>query len=350
MPILLVPPTQVVPFDSDRLVQHRKQMEDFRAQVIALWNPQQKEEVKTGAFRGARTYEWSGSQDALLQTYFVYPSETSERRGEVARMALLFRKENCQLLGSTLIWGSDWSKDLPQGIPSRELVSLKDASGRTFQPAKSPIRLSIDAHGYWSHAMAWISEAWLGEKLAAQGLVVQSDLSGLACFRDTGTTNRPAEGARGHRQLKIVLEGKRPKQPSRWPLMEGRFAVVSLPLNGKRQEQKFKLEAQAAYQPEVIAEQSSTVLSAALHNLEEKKIRVSQRKGLFATVDRGIAFGLKIGMHVNGPDGAQLHVIRFEKSTDQEDAAILLIRKDSKSKPLAEGALLEIDATQFPKK
>jgi hypothetical protein len=55
-------------------------------------------------------------------------------------------------------------------------------------------------------------------------------------------------------------------------------------------------------------------------------------------------------MHLVGPDGAKLHVIRFDNKSGLEDAAILLIRADSKEKPLAEGSNLQLDPTIFPAK
>lgn len=381
MPVLFVPPTQVIPYDAERLVEQRKGMDEFRAQAVALWQTKPQDEIKTGGLRRSRFYEWNEPFDAILQTYFIYPTGIVQRGGEVARMALLFKKDSCQVLGSALVWGSEWAKSLPAGETQNELGKLKEAASRKFTNTKSPLRLSTDGSGYWDTALAWISEAYVGEKLAAEGLTVHSDLSGLACAASskltlpgakpaadaspsssvspspTPTATTPAGGSsveanaplkRGHRQVRIVLRGTQPKQPERWPLVEGKVSVLALPFNSSIAAVKPLDLKREIFIPKNLAAAISTQLQPAVHDLSEKEIKIASRQGRFVTVERGLAYGLRIGMHLVGPDGAQLHVIRFDNKIGAADAAILLIRKESKEKPLAEGALLRVDPTQFP--
>ncbi|MEY4066590.1 MAG: hypothetical protein RIR26_2798 [Pseudomonadota bacterium] len=367
MPILFAPPVQVVPFDAERGVEHRKAMEDFRAQVLSLWQTTSKEEIKQGGFRGARILEWNRDFDAVVKTYFVFSSASQGRRGEVARIASLFRKDNCQLLGSVTVWGSEWTNSLPPETDKTELTLLKNAPARSFTPRKSPVRLSTEGQGYWGSAMAWIGESQLGEKLASEGIVVHSDLSGLGCFREvtkpaseqpasqpdkaetaTSSAPDPAASKRAHRQLKIVLSGQQGKPPSVWPLTQGHFSILSLPFNELAGKQKQETIALAPFAPTALARTIAPKLLPLLHSLEEKNIVVSQREGRFVTVERGLAFGLRIGMHLVGPDGARLHVIRFATQSGLEDAAILLIRTESKTTPLAAGAQLQLDPAVYP--
>lgn len=371
MPVLLVPPTQVVPYDAERIVRHRKAMDEFRAGVANLWNASPGEEIKYGAFRRARNYSWSESYDALLQTYFVFPSPSKANDTELARVAVLFRKDTCQMLGSRVIWGANWSSSLPAGVTSADLNSFKSVSSRSFDQRKSPIRLSLETSGYWAPALAWISEAFIGEQMASESMIVHSDLSGLACFRenqqktpnsaagkdqkeekkdakDTASNLSDAALKRGHRQLKLRLAGIPQKSPIKWPNVSGQMTVFSLPFNSKRKSVEVSKEKQVAYNPITLAGLAREQIQEHLHELKDKTIKVSKREGKFVTVERGIAYGLKIGMHLTGPQGATLHVIRFDSSTQFDDAAILLIRKESSDKPLAAGAVLEIDPKQYP--
>ena len=371
MPVLFVPPTQVVPFDAERFSEQKKVMDDFRLQAVALWQGQAKEEIKTGVFRGGRTFEWNFPFDALLQTFFIYPSTSTQRLGEVARVAALFRKDNCQLLGSAVVWGSEWSKLLPSDIARDEFSKLKETPSRDFSKSRSPLRLNVDGRAFWGTTMAWITEAYLGDRLAAEGLVVHSDLSGLACFRtiaekitatpnSANSTERESKAKdekrgddvpplkRGHRQVRVILEGVKAKEPLRWPSAKGLFSYISLPLNNKPKNGSQEVIKESQFSPSVLSKQISDQLKTLLHDLGDRNIRIAKREGRFVTVERGLAYGLRIGMHLVGPDGAKLHVIRFDNKSGFEDAAILLIRADSKGKPLAEGSNLQLDPTIFP--
>lgn len=380
MALLFVPPTQVIPFDAERMAEQRKVMDDFRSQAIALWQTTPKEDIKSGAFRGGKTYEWSEGFDGLLQTFFVFPSTTTKRTGEVARIAALFKKENCQILGSVVVWGTEWTKSLPDSLGKQELSQLKEASARRFDEVKSPLRLSLEGRGYWSKTIAWISDSVLGEMFAKEGLVVHSDLAGLACFKaitektadvadkkdsqmNTSSGNeqslqkeglKPGSSApewrRGHRQIKVIIDGKKPREPLRWPSIDGSFSLISLPLNETAKSGQRERIVEAPFSPAQIGAKVSEKLKPSLHKMNDKEIRISKREGRFVTVERGLAFGLRIGMHLVGPDGAKLHVIRYDNKNSFEDAAILLIRIDSKSKPLSEGAILQIDQAVYPVK
>jgi hypothetical protein len=367
MPLLFAPPVQVVPFDAERGVEHRKAMEDFRAQVLALWQTNPKEEITQGGFRGSRIMEWNGSFDAVVKTYFVFPMPAQGRRGEVARIASLFRKDSCQMLGSVTVWGSEWTNSLPANIEKMDWTRLKDAPARTFSPRKSPVRISSDGQGYWGSAMAWIGESHLSEKLASEGVIVHSDLSGIGCFREsaqpiqgkrsdeqekTETSSSaavpPANAKRAHRQLKVVLSGAAGKPPSVWPTVQGYFSILSLPFNEPSLKQKKESISPAPFAPPSLAQTMASQIVPLLHSLDEKNILISKRDGKFVTVERGLAYGLRIGMHLVGPDGARLHVIRFATRSGLEDAAILLIRKDSNATPLAAGAQLQLDPAVYP--
>ncbi len=373
MPVLLVPPTQVVPYDAERMMRQRQAMDEFRANVVKLWDATPGEEVKFGAFRRARNYSWNESFDGLLQTYFIFPAAGKVTDKELARVVVLFRKDNCQMLGSRVIWGFDWSSSLPSGMKRQELSELKAASARKFESPQSPIRLSVETFGYWGQSMAWLTEAVVGERLSAAGFSVHSDLSGLACFRESLNSaqqpnqpnSQPSAAAKqpqpnqsqdfslkkGHRQIKIRLDGVKPKSPQKWAEVGGQMKILTLPFNAQRKSIPLvdEKQKQTLFDPEKIAERAASEIATHMQQLKDRQIKVLRRSGRFVTVDRGIAYGLKIGMHLSGPDGAQLHVIRFEPSADNDDAAILLIRKESAQQPLAAGAVLQIDQTQYPK-
>jgi hypothetical protein len=370
MPVLLVPQTQVIPYDAERVMRRRKDMDEFRAGVVKLWNATGAGETKFGAFRNSRNYSWNENFDGLLQTYFIFPNAGKSSDSELARIAVLFRKENCQMLGSRVVWGSEWSSVLPQGIQKQDLLGLRDASSRKYDQPKSPVRLSIESFGYWGPSMSWLTEAVAGERLSAEGFIVHSDLSGLACFREnpdpekTGgqASNQSGTAAKqispiekpdsfplkkGHRQVKIRLTGTKPKAPDNWATVSGRIQLLTLPFNPVRKSAEISPAGQP-FNPDKLAQTVSAEIASYVQPLKESEIKVTRREGRFVTVDRGFAYGLKIGMHLTGPDGSRLHVVRFESVPDTDDAAILLIRKESPQKPLAGGAVLQIDKTQYP--
>ncbi|MFZ9519706.1 MAG: hypothetical protein ACO3A4_04445 [Silvanigrellaceae bacterium] len=362
MPLLFVPPTQVIPYEAERLVKHQKVMSEFRAGLVKLWNASPGEEIKVGAFRNSRFYDWQESFDGLLQTYFVFPGGSKFDSGELARIAVLIRKDSCQLLGSNIVWGSEWSATLPSGLAGQDANRLKEAAARKFDNLRSPVRLSLETFGYWGPALAWLSESALAEKLSSDGLVVHSDLSGLACFKEIKKSDKKGEASpakqndvgvvlkKGHRQVKVRLQGLRPKEPQKWPMMSGKIGFIALPFNSTLKARELSTEKPEPFHPERIAGMVSQELSSMVHSLTEKNIKVIKREGRFVTVDRGLAYGLKIGMHLTGPGGSELHVIRFEPSKSNEDSAILLIRKESNSDPLAAGASLLIDTREYPVK
>jgi hypothetical protein len=362
MPVLFVPPTQVVPYDAERLVRHQKAMDEFRAGVVKMWNANPGEEIKFGAFRRARLYDWQQQFDGLLQTYFIFPGRSKLDSGELARIAVLIRKDTCQLLGSSTAWGSEWSAALPSGLSGMDVAKIKEAATRKFDNLKSPVRLTLETFGFWGPALAWATESSVAEKLSSQGIVVHSDLSGLACFKEIKKSEKQSDTApvkansvepvlkKGHRQVRIRLEGLRPKEPQKWPQVAGKASFIALPFNSSLKSKELFVEKSAPFHPEKIAEIVSQELNSMLHPLSEKNIKISKREGRFVTVERGVAWGLKIGMHLTGPGGSELHVIRFEPSPSVEDSAILLIRKESADAPLATGATLQIDARTFPVK
>lgn len=381
MPVLLMPPPQVIPFDPEKAVFHQKRMDEFRSEIAKLWNATTQEETKFGAFRRARSYAWSESFDGLAQTYFLYPAFAKTNENELAKIAVLFRKDNCQLLGSSVIWGTTWASSLPTELPQLELSQLKSAVTRKTPTGKSPIRLSLDAVGYWNFPLAWLTEAYVSERLAAEGLVVQSDLAGLACYRETRSKSdastlqkdplsqsqtsdkKPTDDSpntasvlpqwkRGHRQVKIKIQGYAPRNPQKWPQISGLINYLSLPLNLSRKVITLaKEKEEIPFHPDKIATQVRDEVRKSVHDvLNEKNIKVSRREGRFVFVERGLAYGLKIGMHLTGPDGAALHVIQFDRSSQFDDAAVLLIRKESPNNPIVEGSPLRVDSTSFPKK
>lgn len=374
MAILVVPPTQVIPFDSERIVRHQQSMDEFRSSLAKQWNATAGDEVKFGSHRRTRDYKWNEPFDGILRTYFVFAGSGKTADTEVARLAVLFRKDTCQMLGSSVVWGADWKNSLPAGVKATETANLAAASGRKFDVRKSPVRLSLETYGYWGSSLAWLSEAFIGEKLSAEGYIVHSDLSGLTCFRQSAPTQSdagesqsvgqkagaekpakpklPEQGApllrRGHRQLRMRLSGIKPNQTQNWPQMSGQLKIFSLPFNTPRKSTELTSGKPEPFNPEKIAALAVEEIRNHIQNLDDKTIKVTRREGRFVTVDRGAAYGLKIGMHLTGPNGSALHVIRFDPAAGSDDAAVLLIRRESSEQPVGEGAVLQIDGTQYP--
>jgi len=366
MPVLMVPPTVSVPFNAEKVVEHRTAMDEFRTELVALWNGTLTDEVKSGAFRRTRLYDWKVPFDGLLQTYFIYPKAQGDRGKELARIAALFKRETCQLLGSVVIWGGDYLPIIPKTEKSETVARLKESIQRGGSSSKSPVRLSSEGHSYWGTSIAWITESFLAERLASQDLIVHSDLSGLACLRARAFTesgkasatssqaatqqSTPSDSTlrRGHRQVRLVLEGSKNSQGQIWPTVKVRYSYIPLPLNIQLNESRGGESPLSEFLPQAIAQSVSQNFESLLHDLNEQSIPIFNRDGRFVVVERGLAFGLRIGMHLEGPQGEKLHVIRFEKSLGLADAAVLLIRSEKKEAPLKKGDQLRIDQSTYP--
>ena len=368
MPVLMVPPTLSIPFNAEKLVEHRPAMDEFRTELAALWNGTLTEEIKAGAFRRTQIYSWQLPFDGLLQTYFIYPKAESSKGKELARIAALFKRDSCQLLGSVVVWGADYLQYIPKTEKSDTLTRLKESAQRGSSASKSPIRLSSDGRSYWGTSIAWITESFLAEQLASKDLIVHSDLSGLACLRartlsDSANENTNSSSElpsklsagtpilrRGHRQVRLVLEGSKTSEGKPWPSVKVRYSYIPLPLNIQLAESRGGELPLSEFSPQKIVQSVDQNLESLLHDLKAASIPVVGRDGRFVTVERGLAFGLRIGMHLVGPQGEKLHVIRFDKSRGLADAAILLIRSEQKDAPLKIGDPLKIDESVYPTK
>jgi hypothetical protein len=362
----MVPPTLSVPFNAEKLVEHRARMDEFRAELISLWNGTLKDEIKTGAFRRTQIFDWQLPYDGLLQTYFIYPKAATSKGQELARIASLFKRETCQLLGSVVIWGTDYVQYIPKAEKSDSVTRLKESAQRLRPSARSPVRLTSEGHSYWGTSLAWITESILGEQLASKDLVVHSDLSGLACLRAKSVSKSVGEDKvssvastskdpafernlrRGHRQVRLVIEGSKASNSQLWPSVKARYTFIPLPLNVQLAERRGGELTSAEFSPRAIGQSIAQNLESMLHDLNEPSIPIINRDGKFVTVERGLAFGLRIGMHLEGPQGEKLHVIRFDKSRGMVDAAILLIRNEKNDSPLKVGDQLKIDESTYP--
>lgn len=368
MPVLMVPPSLSVPFNAEKNVEHRSEMDKFRTELVALWNGTLTDEVKTGAFRRTRMYDWNLPFDGLLQTYFIYPKASNAKGKELARIAALFKRDTCQLLGSVVIWGADYQQYIPKTEKSDPVAQLKESTQRVDSLNQSPVRLTTEGNSYWGTSVAWITESLLAEQLASKKLTVHSDLSGLACLRAQSASDKSEAKAtspeqevprnaettfgarRGHRQVRVILNSSKPAEGQLWPIVNVRYSYIPLPLNVKLAEGRGGELSNSEFAPQLISQSVAQNLEPLLHDLNEQSIQIVSREGRFVTVERGVAFGLRIGMHLEGPQGEKLHVIRFDKRRGLTDAAVLLIRTETKTAPLKQGDLLKVDQTAYPVK
>lgn len=318
----------------------KKQLEELGAQTLL------RKEDK-GAFRGTLLYSWKENFSAILQTTYIVSAGKVQSK-EFARVSSLIRREDCIHLGSKI----EIEGDAPTGTPRSALSknnNLRSVIGRTFETV-SPIRLDTELTGTLATRFAPIYDALMSEDLSAQSLPVNAWTARLACkwapkSIDLGPLKNDYP-ARAHRVLitRLTLSGKE----TDWPKAVG-HAFFHNGIFGEPSKPVFEWKKETPLNPSEFTSIIVTESKNIAHNMKQESFRVLKRDGRWVYLDRGRAYGLQIGMHLLGPNGSELHVIQFNKTTDENpDVAIAFVRKESSSNPVKSGDSVTFDLRPFP--
>lgn len=305
---------------------------------------QQFEETR-GSFLGTRVFAWDNNFSAHLQVTFVTQIGSDTKR-EFLRIVSLVRREDCIHLGSTWETIEPLPKQAPQSLKSK-IVALKEVTSRKFGPS-STLRLDSEFLGAAGSSFAAVFDASVSERLAAEGVAVNTWNTQLACkWQPLGiklVESKFDYPARPHRILrtKLILNGEN------WPQFVGNSTFHN-GVFGEAAKVAFKIEKPQMFEPNILADNLLPIAKQMTHNLTQENFRVLKREGRWVYLDRGRAYGLEIGAHLVGPSGSELHVIQYAKSADENpDLAVAFVRKESAESPVKAGDSIQFDLRSFP--
>ena len=308
-----------------------------------LGNPAETGKSERGAFRGARTFTYSGSDSAVLAVYaLTMPGKIQST--EFIRVAALIRQKDCVLLGST------WQVEMP--LSSTDIPSFLKQTSPTLQSVKSRTpRLSSSfqfkgvAEGSFASRSQVLFDLIGGERMAAKGYAVDSATSRMSCAAAGPVSNAyPAKPHRlviGRFQFLNPIAGAWPQALSRVEWNAGVFGEKKQPL--------FESKTPVLWDPDVLLSASAfKVLEESAHDMNRPLFKVIKREGRWVFLDRGRAFGLEIGMHLQSNGGATMHVIHFAPAELQADVAVALVREEKLENKVKVGDEITFDNTIFP--
>jgi|GEM_PF-4865102 len=390
MALLYVPPTQYVTENPEAAAELRASARAYVQRALRELGVQTREtkEETRGAFRGLKVFDLSGTRDAVLYTAFLLAPEKRQSSAFLHISALVWKKD-CLLAGAT------WEKGdvVPAGVPAELFAAtgatLADALKRKAQE-KNTVRWETRVDGPWASRLSLMLEAIGGERLAAQGAPVNASLSRLACKwiptdeqiarekngKDTiAASDKPAAAAGSATPLPYVTPFKSGAvENSSYPMRThrlvqttikdasaptGRSATPAWPrvtyesswgggVFGEHREVLAAQSKSSPFLPVTLADAIARKVPSALHDVRAQSFRVVKRQGRWIFLDRGRAYGLEIGTHLQGPGNSKLHVIQFAPDEKEPDVAVALVRDEDKASPLKPGDTVEFDPTQFP--
>lgn len=312
-------------------------------QSLQLSTPTQT--IKNGGFRGTEIYSWNFDYEGILQTVFIVDGGKVQTK-EFVKLTVLVRRDDCMHLGSS--W--EFSGTALRGNPEvSRPTNIADIARRTPSQV-STVRLDSSFIGPRAERFSTLYDAIVAEEYASKATPVNSFASRLACkWNENGTKLKaPLQTypARSHRVLvsRLVLEGA----PGTWPQAKGN-ALLHNGVFGEAARPVFEVKQFELFAPTELLKKIVAVSNAVSHDLRQDTFRILKRKGRWVYLDRGRAYGLEIGAHLTGPDGAALHVIQFTGSeADSPDVAVAYIRKEDAARPLKQGDALTFDNTVYP--
>lgn len=306
--------------------------------------------IVTGGFRGTQIFKWAKPYVGILQTTFLTPTGKTQTQ-LFLRMSTLVRRDDCLQLGAT--W--DFTQNVPTKKPASVTpaqVSLAQISERTPRDL-SPVKLETRGTGDAVSRVQVLFEGVVIESLAAQGQPIVSATNQLACKWTTVDVKLPPikkeYPARAHRLLISQLQANQPTEGS-WPMLNKAVIHYHSGIFGDKSVLVAEVSKPVLFDPNQFVGAIRDVTGSVTHNIKEESFTVIKRKGRWVYLDRGRAYGLEIGMHLQGRDESKLHVIQFTGTEEKNpDVAVAYIRQENKATPLKAGDTITFDLTKFPK-
>ncbi len=351
MPFLILPPTVMIsenPETASATLARAKAYQEQLLQQLGLGKNQEQSPVTKGAYRGTRIFIWNKNYNAYLPSYFVFPTGIKQNN-EYMATASLVRHTDCMHLGS--VWQVKNKALIPIQMENSN-SSLTQIADRTFTD-KSPVRLDSFYNFRAEYRMQNIFESVIGEKLAANGVQNLTNLSRLACkgiYAKEFLLEKALEyPARAHRDIILKMSVTHLQEKENWPKVTYK-AQVNSGVFAEKHEALFAEKSETYFNPQKISE---LIIEKVLPNLQDLKIdefKIIRRYRGWVYLNRGRAYGLKIGMRLIGPNHSTFHIIRYSPEVNGEiDSCIAFIRYEDKEKPIVVGDILKMDPTLFPK-
>lgn len=346
--VLVVLPPEFVSDNPEISIILKKEALAFQTELSTELQPGKfKQKITKGAYKGAQIYEWGNDFTAIAHSSFIVPPGVPQKK-EIMRIASLIRLQDCVHLGSR------WTivSPLKEVAIENKNGSLKDFSQRSLKQSNT-IRFDTKFTGIWGERGRTIFDAVFSETAASEGIPVNSSISRQACkwiSKDVEFGKYVEEyPARAHRVVVTqILEEKKKQNKTDWPAVtmrtqsnSGIFGEKNIDLANQKEPKPF---APSPYIKELVLK-----ITESLHLMTEEKFKVIKREGKWAYLNRGRAYGLKIGMHLISDKGATLHIIQFSNLKDEHDVAVALVRSEAKGE-VKEGDLLSLDPTTYPLK
>ena len=376
--VLLALPVEIVGDNPEAQVFLKSELLSYRASQLSSLNlADPTEKLDKGGMRGAEKYSWPGTDSLLLHTAFLLPAGTIQNK-EVIRVTTLVRQKDCIHLGSR--WEIRGTNFVPSTLNLAEgSALLLEIAKRTFKETNT-LKLDTQVAGPFGSRARFLLDAMAAEQLGAQGFPVNTSISRIACQTAAAAPNVPGSSvalapiqypARSHRTLvvRLSIDARDPKKNADWPQIKGTGAIFS-GIFGDKSTDLFSVPNFENFNPPKLIADMRKAVPVVSHDLRTASFKVLKRKGRWIFLDRGRAFGLEIGMHLQGPGKSEMHIIHFAPGASsqdvepggqsnvqpkiqpdvQPDVAVALLRKEDSAAPLKPGDLISIDSTTFPKK
>lgn len=294
-------------------------------------------EVSTGNFKGAKAYKWNKNYNAFLLHSFVY-----KKSHEILKSSTLIEQKHCINLGS--YWDSSLVF-LPKA--KRSLKEITDSYD--LEPHTSPIQLHNTILINNSEPWQRVFDVVLPELFSSKRILVDSSLGQLAClwnpqkiFKDNFESQYPSRPHNTFNNLMTL------KIQDKSLLYKGRLSSNAA-LFGKEEKSIISVKDFKSLDFEAFVDNVYKKFKKNIKDLKNHKFKILKRHGRWIYLDKGAAFGLFIGLRLNGPHNSKLHIIRYDPNYPNEiDVSIAFLRYEDPKNKLKIGDELQIDPTTYP--
>ncbi len=344
MPYLIVPPTQIYADYQEISPSVRSQMLQYQNGLLSQFNlSTPKITVATGGFIGTKIYEWKNSQNVILLTSMAFEKGSGFQKPPISYASLIDR-DACVHLGS--VWSAPAGLRLPFALDPNS-ATLPQFLERKL-PNISPVHLNVRAElkqPRWESLLKTVTlEMWTQKQIP-----MVSSVGTFYCeaqWEKSIEMTNPIKGKKPHRIVDLSVKERSEEQKP--VLLEARLELHS-GVFGQTQPPFQQAKNQVSFQMNKVTDDFVNNVTKNLVNLEEREFKILRRYGSWVYLNRGMAFGLKIGMRLVGPNKSTLHIIRYAPKLEGElDAAIAFIRHESKDIPLKEGDVIRLDPRVYP--
>lgn len=350
MAFLILPPTFMITENPEISLAVKNSAIAYQKNLLdqlGITKAQEQTLITKGAYRGTRIFTWNKPYDAYLPTYYLFPTGKPQIK-EFLRSASLVRYQDCLQLGSVWNFTNNIS---PFTIPD-STQSMENIANRTFLEL-SPIKVNSFYDFRSEDRVSNLLDIFLGEKLAAKGILNITNLSRIVCkgnyLANLKSPSQLEYPARAHRLVLVEMLSELSQKKNTWPTITYRARLDS-GVFAEKNKDFFDEKTPSPFHPEKIADEVVSKLMPELHELKSEEFKVIRRYKGWVYINRGRAFGLEVGMRLIGPSQSRLHIIRFSPEVNGEiDSSIAFIRYEDEKRPIVVGDILKIDPTLFPK-